>query len=323
MSKEIALHGKYGHGKFSIVDDSDYELLIQYKWYGNPDGYAIGERRVKITHGTPLMHRVILRASSEFYVDHKNHNRLDNQRNNLRIATHSENTRNQLPLPKKSSKYKGVSWCKNVSRWKAKIASGKKSTPLGQFSTQREAALAYNQAALIRFGEFAFLNTIEENDPDDAPVIRTKKPIGNNPYRGVKLSNDMRTWQARITVHKKTICLGDFPSPEDAARAYDAAALRYLGDKAFLNFQESALSPIESGKPLVVQATEKTNSLSKYRGVSYNKRCNRWVMTVKVNHVRTVEYHTDEVAAARSYDAHILHSSQPVIYVNFLSATSS
>ena len=58
-------------------------------------------------------------------------------------------------------------------------------------------------------------------------------------YKGVGLKNcggKYRYWCARITVDGKTISLGFFPDKEAAARAYDAAAIKYHGEFACLNF---------------------------------------------------------------------------------------
>ena len=55
--------------------------------------------------------------------------------------------------------------------------------------------------------------------------------------KGVTLNaNRERPWSAKIGVDYKTIHLGDFPSLEEAAHAYDAAAIQYFGEFARLNF---------------------------------------------------------------------------------------
>lgn len=55
-------------------------------------------------------------------------------------------------------------------------------------------------------------------------------------YRGVKHSTNPRWWEANIRVNRKKVYLGCFPSPEQAARAYDDAARKYHGEFAILNF---------------------------------------------------------------------------------------
>lgn len=61
-----------------------------------------------------------------------------------------------------SSKYKGVSWVKNINKWMARITLNGKTKCLGCFETEEEAALAYNKAASEIFGEHAYLNLVRE-----------------------------------------------------------------------------------------------------------------------------------------------------------------
>jgi hypothetical protein len=101
----------------------------------------------------------------EFEVDHKNQDKGDNRIDNLRLTTGGQNkanTRKYSSYGKKStaSKYKGVSWHKRDKYWFAYIRVDKKLIQLGKFSTELEAAEAYNRAAFIRYGSFAVLNIL-------------------------------------------------------------------------------------------------------------------------------------------------------------------
>lgn len=152
-------------GEFATVDDIDYEFLMQWKWYFN-QGYAV--RHSQKSDGfsqrkTILMHRIILSRKlgrSDFHdTDHKNHDGLDNRRNNLRPASRSQNEHNS-EIQWGSSKFKGVCWKKDHNKWQAYIRFEGCLKHLGYFTDEIEAAKAYNEAAKKYFGEFACLNSI-------------------------------------------------------------------------------------------------------------------------------------------------------------------
>ena len=103
------------------------------------------------------MHRVILDAPAGMMCDHIDMNGLNNQRGNLRFATHSQNSCNRKH-PGGLSPFKGV-FPRN-EKWRAYIKTNQKMIHLGTFDTERDAAIAYNTAAIQYHGEFARLNTV-------------------------------------------------------------------------------------------------------------------------------------------------------------------
>lgn len=138
-----------------FVDDEDYDSLIG-KWTVNDSGYAVRwNNNLKLNQ---RMHRVILDAPIGLDVDHIDGNRLNNQRSNLRIATRNMNNGNRNVRQDSISGIKGVRFYQN--KWQARIVQNYKEIHLGRFNTAGEAARAYNQAALIYFGEFAKLNLV-------------------------------------------------------------------------------------------------------------------------------------------------------------------
>jgi hypothetical protein len=148
-------------GKFAIVDADDYEKLNCYSWQCRESGatfYALrlqfGNGRVRIIS----MHREIMHAPKGMVVDHKNHNGLDNRKENLRIATATENRRHCRKIKTGNSKYKGVYLKKRTGRWEASIGYNHERIHLGYFDSEIEAAKAYDAAAKKYHGEFAALN---------------------------------------------------------------------------------------------------------------------------------------------------------------------
>lgn len=147
-------------GKFALVDDEDYEELNKWKWYAAKHRNTFYAQRTDRTNGkkTVKMHRFILGITDiNILTDHADGDGLNNQRNNIRKATGSQNMWNRRPNKNSTSKYIGVSFDKDKRRkkWKAMIAVNNKSICLGRFFTEEEAHEAYKQKAIELHGEFA------------------------------------------------------------------------------------------------------------------------------------------------------------------------
>lgn len=148
-------------GKVAFVDDEDFEHLNQWKWNADKVGCNYYAKRTYIkadlTRGSIYMHRVVMKAEKGEIIDHKDGNGLNNQKNNTRKCTSSQNNTNKQG--RGLSKYRGVCWNKDRNKWKSQIFVNKKEIFLGLFKDEIEAAIAYNKSALIHHGEFARLNT--------------------------------------------------------------------------------------------------------------------------------------------------------------------
>jgi hypothetical protein len=158
-----------GDGEFTILDPKDYYLYNCFKWSAcGDDGRIYAARILKQTkYGrvkTIFMHREIMNAPRGLLVDHRNGNKLDNRKTNLRLATHSQNMHNRRKIKSKTASiYIGVYFDKRIVKWGAKIRHQGKRIYLGSFKTEIDAARAYDTAALKCHGEFARLNFPEEN----------------------------------------------------------------------------------------------------------------------------------------------------------------
>lgn len=142
-------------------DEEDTELLAQYTWCILSAGYVVtNDRTVAGEYYTLPMHRRIMEVPCGVEVDHKNGDRLDNRKENLRVCTRTENQRNAGKQKNNRSGYKGVSLHKQCQRFQARIHIKGRGNSLGLFNTALEAAHAYNTAAKKLFGEFARLNDL-------------------------------------------------------------------------------------------------------------------------------------------------------------------
>lgn len=151
------------HGKFAIVDDEDYEWLMQWKWQASEKGYAtrtqwVGNGKQKRIS----MHRLINKTPDGLETDHINGNRLDNRKCNLRTCTNAENQQNRRKKEGTTSVYKGVHWNSKDKRWYALIKHDGKTTYLGSFKNEIDAATTYNKAASEIHGEFARINNLRQ-----------------------------------------------------------------------------------------------------------------------------------------------------------------
>ena len=169
-------------GVVALVDDQDHTRLSKHKWCAALDHhsgtfYAIrhvvvypNARRKRGTgrRVTVHMHREIMNAQPGWEVDHVSGVGYDNRRQNLRLCTRAENSYNQRPTQGKSSRYKGVSWCKKQRKWRALLGYNGRQIHLGRYYDEVDAALAYDQAARKYFGEFCRLNFPDVADPEQA-----------------------------------------------------------------------------------------------------------------------------------------------------------
>lgn len=140
-----------GRGLVALVSPDDLALVAGVNWTAATRGgvmYAKGTERGRRVY----MHRVILNHPDS-HVDHINGNGLDNRRENLRLATKSQNAANSR---RKDAKFKGV--FTQGAKWFAQIGHNGRTIYLGTFSSPEEAARAYDAKAVELFGEFAHPN---------------------------------------------------------------------------------------------------------------------------------------------------------------------
>jgi len=155
MSIEIKLL----HNKVVIVDDDKFDEISKHAWYVDSGGYAIS--RINIDGKIKLirMHSMLLNHPKGMFTDHINRNRLDNRLSNLRIVDAKGNVGNMKTPSHNTSGYKGVSKARG-GRWRAYIKHNRVQKHLGHFTNIKDAAIAYNNAAIEYFGSYAKLNEV-------------------------------------------------------------------------------------------------------------------------------------------------------------------
>lgn len=143
MTAEVPLT----RGAVALIDATDAPLLAGRSWQLSNNGYAVSKTTVNARPVALLMHRVILGAPSEMFVDHINGNRLDNRRANLRLVTPAQNCQNkQRKSPRLKCPARGVTWCRRRQSFAAAVKVNGKLVYYQRFQTMDEADAAARDA---------------------------------------------------------------------------------------------------------------------------------------------------------------------------------
>ena len=151
------LSGEYGIGYAGnqefFFDKEDYDLIKNYTWYMDKDGYIVSDTFKRHTK----LHRLIMNPAKEFDVDHisGNKTRHDNRKVNLRICTRSQNSCNKIDMSNNTSGCIGVVWHKATNKWMARITVENQDIYLGLFTNKQDAINARIEAEHKYFKDFA------------------------------------------------------------------------------------------------------------------------------------------------------------------------
>jgi len=159
MKKIYLFHRRKLTNVYAMVDNEDYFVLRNMKWrmhksYTTNCFYAV----TSVGESSIAMHLFIVNAPKGFEVDHKDGNGLNNQKINLRACTHQQNGSNLRKNKKNTTGFKGVHFNTSRNTFQSYITPNRKHIYLGSYKTDQEAALAYDEAAIEHFGEFACTN---------------------------------------------------------------------------------------------------------------------------------------------------------------------
>ncbi|MFP4698669.1 MAG: HNH endonuclease [Eubacteriales bacterium] len=137
---------------YFLIDKEDVEKIKKYKWYLRSNNY-VGTGG---DNETIYLHRYIVDCPDDLFVDHSNHNKLDNRKDNLRICSWSQNNINRKMQSNNISGYTGVWFDNEKEQWVAAITFDYNRIHIGYFKNKEDAIKARKEAEEKHFGEFRF-----------------------------------------------------------------------------------------------------------------------------------------------------------------------
>lgn len=143
--KRIPLHDRTGLViAVTLVDDDTFAEVGHLRWSLHSAGYAVRDR------GRTYLHRVVmgLEPGDSREPDHRDRNRLNNQRSNLRIVTKAQQRQNSRGR-RSRSEHRGVDFEHRTGRWRARVHLQGRTYSLGNWPTEAEAAAAASGARRV------------------------------------------------------------------------------------------------------------------------------------------------------------------------------
>lgn len=141
-------------GRVALVDDDAPEWIFQRRWHVSNRCYVATSEGGRQRY----LHRILMGEPPGLYVDHINHDTLDNQRANLRVVTNAQNMQNRRGANAGSvTGVRGVSWHRASGSYEVYLEVDGKKRCLGYRKTLEDAA------ALARAGrERLMTHTVED-----------------------------------------------------------------------------------------------------------------------------------------------------------------
>ena len=144
----------------TLIELSDYEKIKDFHWIPtyskkSKTWYVYSQTQRNLVRTSTYLHRTLLNAQKGVVVDHKNHDGLNNLRDNIRIATYQENNWNSRPRKRTQCLPQGVCRIKN-GKYQAHIKINHERINLGLYETIEEAQKAYLAKKIAVSGDFCY-----------------------------------------------------------------------------------------------------------------------------------------------------------------------
>ena len=155
-------------GEKFYIDSEDLGKVRSYCWRIDSKGYVVANSKDG-TNKTIRLHRVLMDADSKTLIDHKNWDKTDNRKHNLRIASKSQNNINIKRKSNNTSGYPGITLNKR-GHYVARISVDGVRYYLGTYENFKEAVIARRKAEIKLHKEWAG----ENNKHDFDKIINIK-----------------------------------------------------------------------------------------------------------------------------------------------------
>jgi hypothetical protein len=250
---QLILHNKQKEiTGYCQVSEEDYEHLNKYKWHLSTGGYAQSSINKKVV----LLHRyiytdILKQDIKYFIVDHIDNNRLNNTRTNLRVCTHSENTRNRKKKENSTSKYIGVSFNITKKKWQVSIKINTL-TLNSVYENEIDAAYQYD----IWCKEYKLKTNINNiKKPKDFVLYVKRDKKGNNIPKGIRIRDN------KFNVNIKGENYGRFVKLEDAIKRMESVR-KELKDKKIQNTNNIPIKRNEKGECIIELFNKKKEKIA-------------------------------------------------------------
>jgi len=149
QSKKRPLWIPLTQSKRALVDKEDFEKLNKHKWYAMFDRfnwYAVRcEIKINDKRKQIRMHREIMKPDKNMEIDHIDRDGLNNQKKNLRICNHRQNSLNRKIRKDNTSGLRNINWNKRQRKWVVRIIKNGKRINVGVFNSKEKAYEVYKK----------------------------------------------------------------------------------------------------------------------------------------------------------------------------------